>query len=74
MQSFVEFSPHGPELNFENLDKWTGFFKRQAEVFGIMLSRFNSFAHKQLLHKNHCVLTEEDGKIKIDFIKVDKVA
>ncbi|MBO5369260.1 MAG: hypothetical protein J6B23_01135 [Clostridia bacterium] len=68
------FLRYDPELNFEKLDKWTAFFKRQAEVFGIMLSRDTAFAHKQLLHKNHCVLTEEDGKIKIDFTKVDKVA
>jgi len=68
------FLRYDPERNIENLESWTAFFNRQAEQFGIMLSRDIAFAHKQLLYKNWCKVTEENGKIKIDFTKVDEVA
>jgi len=62
-----------PELNFENIPKWKAFFNRQAEEFGVILSRDVEFAHKQLWYRNHSVISEEDGKIKLDFSKVDEV-
>jgi len=68
------FLRYDPACNFENLEKWTAFFNRQAEQFGIMLSRDIAFAHKQLLYRNRCKVSEENGKIRLDFTKADETA
>jgi len=68
------FLRYDPELNITNLDKWVSYVKRQAEVFGVMISRDIGFAHKQLLYRNNCTISEENGKIKIDFSKANKIA
>ncbi|MBQ4528451.1 MAG: hypothetical protein II998_10295 [Clostridia bacterium] len=63
-----------PDLNFDNIPKWKAYFDRQSNVFGVIISRDVAFAHHQLLYKNNCQLSEEDGKIKIDFTKADEIA
>ena len=65
---------YDPALNMENIDKWEAFFNRTAKQFGVILSQGIDFAHKQLLYRNHCTLSEADGKIKIDFAKADEIS
>ncbi len=66
--NFLRFDP---DLSISNLDKWTSFLNRQAEVFGVILSRDIAFAHNQLLYRHGCTLSEVDNKIKIDFSAAD---
>lgn len=65
---------YDPDKNQESLGEWKEFFKRQSEVFGIILSRDIAFAHHQLLYKNCGVVEEVDGKIRIDLTKADAMA
>ena len=69
--NFLRFDP---ELSITNLNKWTSFLNRQAEVFGVVLSRDIAFAHNQLLYRHNCTISEVDGKIKIDFSAADALA
>ncbi len=63
-----------PDLNLENIEKWKNFFDRQKNEFGVIISRDIAFAHHQQLYKHYCEMTEENGKIKIDFTKADEAA
>ena len=63
-----------PDKNQENLGEWKAFFLRQAETFGILLSRDIGFAHHQLLYKNCSTLEESEGRIRIDLTNADQMA
>ncbi len=63
-----------PDLNLENIEKWKNFFDRQKNEFGVIISRDIAFAHHQQLYRHYCEMTEENGKIKIDFTKADEAA
>ncbi len=63
---------YNPALNLERLDAWKRFFERQAEVFGIILSRDIEFAEYQQLYKYYSNITEQDGMIIIDLSDADK--
>ena len=54
-----------PENNLERLDRWETFFRRQCEVFGIMLSRDIGFAHQQMLYRNLGAVREEGNEVVI---------
>lgn len=60
-----------PEDNLERVDAWKQFFARQAEMFGMMLSRDLEFACYQMLFKRNSVITEENGNVRIDLSKAD---
>ena len=67
------FLRYDPEENLERLDAWKAFFARQAEVFGLILSRDMVMAHHQLLYRNFAVITENNGQIQIDLTDIDKM-
>lgn len=68
------FLRYDPDENLERLDAWKAFFERQAEVFGIMISKDLAMAHHQLLYRNFGTVEERDGCVKIDLSKVDEMA
>lgn len=65
---------YDPDENLKRVDAWKAFFERQAEVFGLVISRDIAMAHHQLLYKNYAVVDECDGRIRIDLAKVDEMA
>ena len=67
------FLRYDPEETTERLDAWKAFFARQAEVFGLILSRNMVMAHHQLLYRNFAVITEHDGQVRIDLTAIDKM-
>lgn len=68
------FLRYDADLNLENIEKWKNFFARQRNEFGVIISRDIAFAHHQQLYRHYCEMTEENGKIKIDFTKADEAA
>lgn len=60
-----------PRKNLENLGAWVGFFRRQAEHFGLMLSRDVEFAHYQQLYGNFAEVMEKDGAVMLDLTRAD---
>ncbi len=60
--------------SIERVDDWKSFFDRQAEVFGMIISRDIEFAHYQELYRAYAVITEEKDCIKIDLTKVDEMS
>lgn len=69
--NFLRFHP---EYNFERLDKWIKYFKRQAEIFGLMLAKDTGFANSQAVYNRFANTTIEDSKCIIDFTQVDNKA
>ncbi|MDW7658844.1 MAG: hypothetical protein SCM11_16880 [Bacillota bacterium] len=66
--NFLKFNP---AKNLDNLPSWTEFFRRQGELFGIILAKDFSFASHQQLYKNMAELHFADGLCVIDLGKVD---
>lgn len=66
--NFLRFNP---EKNLYNLHAWTGFFKRQAGQFGIILSGDFAFASHQQLYKKMADLHVEDNVCIINLNRVD---
>lgn len=66
------FLRYDPELSMTGISKWKQFLERQADVFGIILSRDIAFAHQQLFYRYYCKLSEENGVIAIDFSKLNE--
>ncbi len=52
--------------NLKNVEKWADFFKRQSEIFGLMISKDIAFAGSQCVYHTYSKLDFEDKKIKID--------
>lgn len=55
-----------PENNMERVEDWKAFFLRNAETFGVMLSRDISFAHFQQLYKQYCHVQKANDTYTID--------
>ncbi len=66
--NFLRFDPM---KNFEQVDAWVNFFRRQSEVFGIMISRDMTFSANQAQYARFTKMTFEDKKIILDFGSVD---
>ncbi len=62
-----------PQKSKENLPAWIDFFKRNAEVFGNMISRDIAFAHKQYHYAKHSKITADHGTVTIDLTEADKL-
>jgi len=62
-----------PENNLERLADWKDYFDRQAEVFGVVMSRDVAFAHHQQLYRYYSKVEEENGMIKLDLTEPDKL-
>ena len=70
---WANFLRFNPARNMELLPDWIAFFKRQAEIFGIMLSKDIAFAANQLLYSKYAKLQATDGKCIIDLTDVVKL-
>ncbi len=68
---WTNFLRYHPQSNFERLADWVGYFNRQAEIFGTMLSRDTAFAESQALYNRFAKLDFTDGKCVIDTSEVD---
>ena len=60
-----------PEHNLERIPAWADYFRRQAEVFGVMLSKDIAFADSQGLYSQFAAIREADGRCVIDLSAVD---
>ena len=66
--NFLQFNP---QRNLDTLDAWTRHFKRQAEIFGLMLSRDIAFAASQAVYRKKSVLDFQKDGLVIDLSAVD---
>ena len=60
---WTNFLRYHPQNNMEYLPAWIQYFRRQSEIFGLLLSKDIAFAANQLAYACHAVLTftEENG-------------
>lgn len=72
------FGLHWPNLlrfdaskNLDNVDAWVDFYRRQAECFGLMISRDMGFAARQALYQRYTVIDFAPNEIILDFSAVD---
>jgi len=70
---YADFAFHWPnflryhaESNLERVDDWVKFFLREAETFGIMLSRDTAFGASQCVYSRFSSVDITDGKCVID--------
>ena len=60
-----------PLRNTDTLDAWTRHFKRQAEIFGVMLSKDIAFCASQAVYRKKSVLDFKKDSVVIDLSAVD---
>ena len=68
----ANFIRYNHEKNFEYVDAWIDYFKRQAEVFGTMLARDTAFSCSQTLYSRFAKTEKTDGRYIIDLSDVDR--
>jgi len=68
---WTNFLHYHPEHNFDMLPKWIAYFNRQAEVFGVMLSRDVPFAASQAVYYRFAKMDVTDTGCVIDMREVD---
>jgi hypothetical protein len=73
MGHWVHFLRLDPKKNLEYLEDWKDFFRRQSEVFGIVMSKDIEFAHHQQLYKEHTQVKFAGDEIILDFTKADAI-
>lgn len=73
----IIFGTHWPNYlrfnarhNPERVDDWAKYFKRQAEIFGVMISKDIAFAGNQCVYRAYGKVTESEGKITFDLSDV----
>jgi len=66
------FLRYNPENNGERLSAWVDYFQRQAEIFGIMLSKDIHFAASQAVYNRFGKTDFAEGKCIIDLTDADK--
>ena len=71
---WTNFLRYNPENNFERIPAWIDYFKRQAEIFGFMLSRNTEFCANQAFFARSSKIREKNGCIVIDVSSVKKSA
>ena len=64
---WTNFLRYNPENNMERLDAWVAYMNRQAEVFGIMLSKDIAFSTNQEYYEKYTKITEADNRLMLDF-------
>ena len=52
--------------NLKNVEKWAEFFKRQSEIFGLMISKDIAFAGSQCVYHTYSKVEQNDKTVKID--------
>ncbi|MBP3606409.1 MAG: hypothetical protein J6J66_07410 [Clostridia bacterium] len=60
-----------PLRNTDTLDAWTRHFKKQAEIFGVMLSKDIAFCASQAVYRKRSVLEYRKDGLVIDLAAVD---
>ena len=60
-----------PLRNTDTLDAWTRHFKKQAEIFGVMLSKDIAFCASQAVYRKRSVLDFKKDGLVIDLAAVD---
>ncbi|MBE6645483.1 MAG: hypothetical protein E7612_08955 [Ruminococcaceae bacterium] len=63
---WANFLHYYPQNNLARLGDWIEYFQRQAEVFGIMLSRDIRFTGNQSIYRNNSKISYEDGRCIVD--------
>lgn len=63
---WTNFLRFNPENNFEKAPAWVDYLKRQAEIFGLMLSKDATFSASQAFYAIYSTVTETDGGAVID--------
>ena len=71
---WTNFLRYNPENNFERVPAWIDYFKRQAEIFGLMLSKNAEFSANQAFFAKYSKIREENENIAIDLSEVKKNA
>ena len=66
--NFLHFNP---ARNLDNLDGWVRYFKRQSEIFGLMISKDIAFGASQAVYRKKSKLDFADGNLVIDLSAVD---
>ena len=61
--NFLRFNPQN---NLQNVEKWAAFFKRQSEIFGLMISKDIAFAGSQCVYHAYSKVSFENRKINVD--------
>ncbi len=61
--NFLRFNAQN---NLQNVDKWAAFFKRQSEIFGLMISKDIAFAGSQCVYHTYSKVDFNDKVIRID--------
>lgn len=64
------FLRYNYQHNMECLEPWVKYFKKQAEIFGLMLSKDIAFSSKQHVYRRFSKLSFEENKIIIDLTDV----
>ena len=65
------FLHYNPKRNLDNLDAWVRYFKRQSEIFGIMISKDIAFGASQAVYRKKSKLDFCGGDLVIDLSEVD---
>ena len=63
---WANFLHYYPENNLERLGQWITYFKRQAEVFGLMLSRDITFTGRQCIYRKNSKITFTENECIVD--------
>ena len=67
--NFLRFDP---KKNRETVDAWVEFYRRQAEIFGVMISRDIGFASRQALYERFTRVDFTENEVVLDFSAVDE--
>lgn len=65
------FLQYNPLRNLETVDAWARHFKRQAEIFGVMLSKDIAFCASQAVYRKKATLDFKKDGVIIDLSAVD---
>ena len=60
-----------PERNLEGVKAWGRYMRRQAEIFGVMLSKDTAFAASQGVYRRYASVEETKDGLAIDLTAVD---
>lgn len=61
--NFLRFNAQN---NLQNVEKWAAFFKRQSEIFGLMISKDIAFAGSQCVYHTYSKVDFNDKVIRVD--------
>ena len=70
---WANFLHYYPENNLERLGQWINYFRRQAEVFGLMISRDIAFTGRQCIYRKNSTITFTDNECIVDTSAADKL-